>query len=66
MTETNNDPRKYSVLVYSKEFDTEAFDYSDLDEAIEAMGRLVLAGIKQRDGVERWYRAVPTDEVKEE
>jgi hypothetical protein len=58
-------PRPYAVLVTSDTHGTEAFDYSDLDEALEGLGRLVLAGVKQRDGIERWYRIVPSDEIKD-
>lgn len=63
MEKETNKARPYSVLVTSEEFGTEAFDYEDLSEALDGLGRLVLAGIKLRDKIERWYCIRPTDEL---
>lgn len=39
-----------------------------MDEALEGMTSLVLAGIRQRDGIERWYRVakIPLEEEEEQ
>lgn len=68
MNNTNDDykSRPYAVLVTSDEFGTEVFDYLDLDEALEGLARLALAGVKQRDNIDRRYRVVPSNKVKDD
>jgi hypothetical protein len=66
MTDDNDYKFKPYVVLVTSDRGTEAYDYPDLDEALEGLARLALAGVKQKDNVDRRYRVVPSNKVRDD